>query len=279
MWTPDVPYGYESRKCRYRVASLCRGVGIDLNVRDEKIVPTAIGICRTRNPKADIMLDMSANEGLGLFGDNVFDYVFDAHQLGDFSCTEAILREWWRVVKPGGFLILYEQDKDYYPLAGTPGADPLRKKDLYWDDAWGVLESFGNAEKVSSSRHNESNEYSWQLVVRKKFDTTAIPDECLWEREEGGKVVWPRKKVTDKEALVIRYGGLGDTVWITPVLSQLKKEGYYVVMNCHEKAAEIVSESTGIKIYSLDPIGGVQGRITYEDLLLYNTEIIMNALK
>jgi len=46
-----------------------------------------------------------------------------------------------------------------------------------------------------------------------------------------------------------------------------------------EKAAQIVSESTGIKTYTLDPIGGVRGRIIYEEILLYNTEIIINALK
>ncbi len=46
-----------------------------------------------------------------------------------------------------------------------------------------------------------------------------------------------------------------------------------------EKPAQIISESTGIKIFTLDPIGGVQGRMTYEELLLYNTEIIKKALK
>jgi ABC-type Zn uptake system ZnuABC Zn-binding protein ZnuA len=46
-----------------------------------------------------------------------------------------------------------------------------------------------------------------------------------------------------------------------------------------EKAAEIVSESAGIKIYTLDPIGGVEGKITYDELLLYNTEIILKALR
>jgi len=46
-----------------------------------------------------------------------------------------------------------------------------------------------------------------------------------------------------------------------------------------EKAAQIVSESTGLKTYTLDPIGGVKGRTKYEEILLYNTEIIINALK
>jgi ADP-heptose:LPS heptosyltransferase len=215
-------------------------------VRDEKIVPEAIGICKVRNPKADLVFDITANNGLGLFSDNQFDYVFDTHQLGDFSCTEAILKEWWRVIKPGGFLILYEQDKDYYPLVGTPGADAFRKKDLYWDDAWAILDSFGNAELFSSSRHNEANEYSWQLVARKKFASVKVPSEELIVRNEMGKMCFPRKKVTDKEALVIRFGAYGDTVWVTPVLSQVKKDGYYVVMNTTEKGAEVLKNNPNI---------------------------------
>lgn len=246
MWTKDLPNGYESRKCRYRVVSLCRGLGLDLNVRDEKIVPTAIGICKVRNPKADMQLDISANDGLGIFSDNQFNYVFDSHQLGDFTCTEAILKEWWRVVKPGGFLILYEQDKDYYPLVDTPGADAMRRKDLYWEDAWATLDSFGNAELFSSSRHNESNEYSWQLVARKKFGATRNPVESLVQDDFVGQTCLPRKKKTDAEALVIRYGALGDTCWMTPVLSKLHSDGYYVVVNTTKKGAEILKNNPNV---------------------------------
>jgi ADP-heptose:LPS heptosyltransferase len=267
MWNKDLPDGYESRKCRYRIVSLCRGVGLDLNVRDEKIVPSAIGICKVSNPRADLVIDVSANDGLAMFSNDQFDYVFDSHQLGDFTCTEAILKEWWRVVKPGGFLILYEQDKDYYPLVDTPGADPLRRKDLYWDDAWSILDSLGNAELFSHSRHNEANEYSWQLVVRKKFSVIKDPIEGLVnDNVTDGRVCLPRKKKTDKEALVIRYGALGDTCWVTPVLSQLKKDGYHVVMNTTTKAAEILKNNPNVDEFI---IHSRNDDIPYEELEYY----------
>jgi zinc transport system substrate-binding protein len=60
---------------------------------------------------------------------------------------------------------------------------------------------------------------------------------------------------------------------------QKKVGAIFIHSQLPEKAAQIVSESTGIKIYTLDPIGGIKGRISYEELLLYNTEIIINALK
>jgi zinc transport system substrate-binding protein len=46
-----------------------------------------------------------------------------------------------------------------------------------------------------------------------------------------------------------------------------------------DRAAKIIAESTGIKNYHLDPIGGVPGRQSYEELLLYNTKIILEALR
>ena len=60
---------------------------------------------------------------------------------------------------------------------------------------------------------------------------------------------------------------------------QEKAGAIFIHSQMPEKAAEIISESTGIKFFTLDPIGGVQGRISYEELLQYNTEIIFDALK
>lgn len=246
MWAPDLPAEYESRKCRYRVSTLCRGVGLDLSAHHEKIIKSAIGISPGDSESTDIKLDLGANDSLGMFADCSFDYVFDAHQLGNFFATKAVLLEWWRVIKSGGYLILYEQDREFYPHVGTPGAHEFRRADLVWQDAWEILNNFGNAERISASRHNESNEYAWQLVTRKKFASVKSPIEILSGDPHTGQVVFPRKKVTDKEALVIRYGALGDTVWITPICKRLKDEGYRVVVNCADYNAQVLKENPNI---------------------------------
>ena len=84
MWSATLPEGYESRKCRYRVNTLCRGIGLDLSPGDEKIQDSAIGIGKENRPKVDIQLDLSANDALGMFSNGFFDYVYDAQQLGNF---------------------------------------------------------------------------------------------------------------------------------------------------------------------------------------------------
>ena len=89
MWSATLPEGYESRKCRYRVNTICRGTGLDLSAREEKIQDSALGVGKD-GPAVDIQLDLSANDALGVFSDGFFDYVYDAHQLGNFMCTEAV---------------------------------------------------------------------------------------------------------------------------------------------------------------------------------------------
>lgn len=44
------------------------------------------------------------------------------------------------------------------------------------------------------------------------------------------------------------------------------------------RAAEAVSEAAGIPLYALDPIGGVDGRDTYVDFVLYNAAVLRDAL-
>jgi len=46
-----------------------------------------------------------------------------------------------------------------------------------------------------------------------------------------------------------------------------------------DKPAKVLAESTGIKEFELDPIGGVSGRMTYEEIILHNLDIIKKALK
>jgi len=244
MWHKDLDGKRETDKCKFRLVSFCTGPGLDIGCKDVKINPQAFAIGSTE--LCDIHADLHANDSLAFLGDNYYDYVYSSHCLEEFSAPEAVLAEWWSKVKVGGFLILYCDDPDYAPKAGTEQCRIQKMVDLYWQDVWGMLEKFGNAEKVSASRHNEANEYSWQLVVKKRFAAVGKPLQRIKEPRRWGRMVFPRKKVTDKEALVIRYGAFGDMLWATPVLRELKKQGYYVVLNTSEVPAQIVRENPNV---------------------------------
>ena len=69
---------------------------------------------------------------------------------------------------------------------------------------------------------------------------------------------------------------------IKSLIDQVKHENVKAIFDhtqLPDRAAKILAESTGIKCYHLDPIGGVSGRQSYEELLLYNAKIILEALR
>jgi zinc transport system substrate-binding protein len=69
---------------------------------------------------------------------------------------------------------------------------------------------------------------------------------------------------------------------IKGLIEQIKHENVKTIFDhtqLPDRAAKIIAESTGIKVYHLDPIGGVPGRESYDELLLYNANIILEALR
>jgi ubiquinone/menaquinone biosynthesis C-methylase UbiE len=51
--------------------------------------------------------------------DSEFDFVYSSHTLEHVDDAEITLRNWWRVIKPGGYLILYLPDRDLYERRKT----------------------------------------------------------------------------------------------------------------------------------------------------------------
>ena len=49
-----------------------------------------------------------------------------------------------------------------------------------------------------------------------------------------------------KKALLVRYGAYGDLLILTPVLRELKKQGYYILMNVSEKGALILKDNPNV---------------------------------
>ena len=83
MWSAkNELQGTEVSKCRHRIVSFLDGIGLDLGCGNEKICKDAIGIDITpQKGVTDLVLDLSANDSLGIFADDYFDYIFSAHLL------------------------------------------------------------------------------------------------------------------------------------------------------------------------------------------------------
>lgn len=167
----------EASKCRSRVLKYCVGKGLDIGCGDDKICPDAIGVDRRIVPGVTCLVHSADKLE---FHDETMDYVFSSHCLEDLFDRRKGLREWLRILKPGGYLILYLPDKEWYPNVGHPLANKAHIVDVTPELIMGDLDSTGvEYDLISSNRYGPPNgvyvwedrgriEYSFEIVIQKK---------------------------------------------------------------------------------------------------------------
>jgi catechol 2,3-dioxygenase-like lactoylglutathione lyase family enzyme len=87
----------------------CTGKGLDVGFGGDLLAPN----CQP--------WDFEHGDGQHLTGlaDGSFDFVYSSHTLEHIPDPEAALRNWWRVLKPGGFLLLYVPHRDLFEKKQT----------------------------------------------------------------------------------------------------------------------------------------------------------------
>lgn len=108
----------ETSKARNRLAPHCKGNGLDVGYGGDPIVPWAITVdnvvCDDNTYYNPLHL-LSDCKNLP-FKDNSLDFIYSSHLLEDFYWHEIllILKEWIRIIKPRGRIILYQPDQFLY---------------------------------------------------------------------------------------------------------------------------------------------------------------------
>lgn len=219
-WTLETSRGFESDKIAAIAVPYLHGKGLDIGCGMRKVWPSAIGVDNGHH-FGNMMQASIAGDGtdLSLFADNSLDYVFSSHTLEHFHRENVpdILREWARVLKVGGYLVLYLPSANLYPKCGEEGANPDHKWDIYPGDVEAIMrdEVAGGWCQVEKEERDQGAEYSLFLVFRK---TKSGWSEDIWQRNPGGQ----------KRALVCRFGAIGDQIVASSVLPGLKQAGYHI---------------------------------------------------
>lgn len=148
--------------CRHRLMKYCRGQGLDIGCGQSKIRTEAIGV-DLYHPNADLNLDA---RNLEQYASGHFDYIFSSHLLEEIENTVATLKEWLRIVKDNGYIVLYQADKDkYFPL-GHPQCNRAHRHHFSVKDLTEIFEKIGGT-RVIHTGENFPDEWSFEFVVQK----------------------------------------------------------------------------------------------------------------
>jgi ubiquinone/menaquinone biosynthesis C-methylase UbiE len=114
-------YASETSKVRHLVIDFCIGDGCDIGFGGDKVkkencmgIDYAYPYANTGSDKVDIACDVM-NEPIPV-ADNTFDYVYSSHLIEDFKNTAKALKEFIRILKSGGNLILVFPDQPQYEI-------------------------------------------------------------------------------------------------------------------------------------------------------------------
>lgn len=220
-WDAQTSSGFESEKIKYEVLPYLLKGGLDIGCGPNKVWAHLIGIDSGKDTqlfgvrmKPDMVLPDAAD--LGIFASASMEAVYSSHTLEHMVDWQAALREWWRLVKPGGHLILYLPHRDLYPRIGTPGANPDHKHDFDEDQIIDFARlTFPDWSLLECQRRAEADEYSFLLVFRKEAQGAGQAEP--WRAPKPAKTVG-----------IVRLGGNGDALWAGSVAANLKAQGYHV---------------------------------------------------
>jgi ADP-heptose:LPS heptosyltransferase/predicted SAM-dependent methyltransferase len=232
VWKREDPQGNEAAKVKWELVPYTRGRVLDIGAGAFKAFPHFIGVDNYADTRifghqfrTDLYVD-DARE-LKILASGQFDAVFSSHLLEHIEQKHVVatLKEWWRVVKPGGYLILYLPDETLYPKVGEPGANPDHKWNVSYTRLIEMMqrtEVDWNLEKWE--RRDQGQEYSL-LTVFRKLDPAA---RGVFKKSKPTQSFSKDQVKPEKSAGVVRYGAYGDLLQASSVLAALKAEGYHI---------------------------------------------------
>lgn len=162
----------ETSKCRKRLAKFCIGYGVDLGFGGDAITDHSIRI--------DLPSPYASTEGQSVqlggdcqslywFKDATLDFVYSSHLLEDYENTKDVLKEWLRVLKTGGNLIIFCPDEEIY-------RKHCKKTGQYYNTNHKHADfSLKKIKKILASLDQKKiiheapliDQYSWELVLQK----------------------------------------------------------------------------------------------------------------
>ncbi len=244
-WKPDGIQGNEQRKVRWRAMPYIRGDGLDLGCGAERVLETShiTGVdsgkdTRLFGHQVNAQLTMDVTD-LSKLAPGKQDFCFSSHVLEHvpYEQVPSTLREWMRVTREGGHIVLYLPAHGLYPDPGEPHANQDHKWAVTYDLVIDAMKKTGYGwDLVDYELCDQDDEYSHFFAFKRLKNPNR--HDFSWKVDPN-----PEKLPT---ACVVRYGAFGDTVQAASVCAALKKKGYHVTLLCSYPASEVVAKDPNI---------------------------------
>lgn len=244
VWRATDPQANESAKVKYDAVPYTRGRGLDIGCGAYKAFPHFIGVDNMHHAQEfgwdyEPNLAVDSADNLDIIAGESMDFVFSSHLLEHMEDIRATLQEWWRVIKVGGYLVLYLPDDELYPKVGEPGANPDHKHNLNRKMIRETMRKIGSWDLVVEEQRNtdngegeHGNEYSFYQVFKKRH----------WDDGAGNRHNYPcYDEKPGETACVVRYGGFGDMIQASTVFPYLKEQGYHITVMTTPRGQNLLS--------------------------------------
>ena len=170
-WSLDNSKNNEAAKIRWNCVPFMRGRVLDIGCGPYKAFPHFIGVDNGHHwgvQGADVKVKDGAE--LDLFSTCSCDAVFSSHLLEHFHYDKVpnVLQEWMRVIKPGGYLMLYLPADGDYPSVGHPHANVDHKWNVTYDALVSAMEKVPTSwDLIEYEDRHEGDEYSHWFVFKR----------------------------------------------------------------------------------------------------------------
>lgn len=284
-WRLDGPQMNEAQKVLWDLIPFTRGLGVDLGCGGSKAYNHFIGVDNLTDTKLfgtpmqpDVVVKTC--EKLDLFASGSFDFVFSSHLLEHISDYKAALREWWRLIRPEGHLVLYLPHKDLYPRIGTKEEKEEWEE---WAKKYQVVEGKIPAKAIydlanfretqgkktigeqyagtPGSNQDHKHDFSpediteamkglggWDLVESEiRNEDNEYSFFQVYKKLKGNKQSFSHKAPKpEKTCAVVRYGAYGDLMMASSIFSGLKKQGYHLTLYTVPRGWEAIREDPSV---------------------------------
>ena len=225
------PEDTEAYKIKYEIVPYTRGKVLELGPGPWKTFPHFIGVDLLGHVPCDA-------RDLSIFAGQSMDAVFSSYLLNEFEEKEQLkaLKEWWRVIRPGGYLVLY--------LPATPRASDHKPAD---QALIGMMKEVGYWDLLKNDAPGKST-----------WCGSEIPPHSIFQiyqkiSSRGWRLSCDLPKPT-KTCAVVRYGGAGDMIQTASLLPELKEQGYHITLYTSEGGYEVIKHDPNVDAFV------VQGR-------------------